>query len=66
MEKYKYFCNSCGKEFGSDLPERNKSGLLNDIFCPECGALDVYPATKEGCEEAYRDFCEYDNRINVE
>lgn len=40
--KYKYFCNDCGHEFCSDIPERDAVGFLNDISCPHCGSWDVY------------------------
>lgn len=65
-EKYKYFCNSCGKKFESNLPEKDKLGLLNDIVCPKCGAYDIYADTEEGNKLAFKHFCEYENYINEE
>ena len=62
MKKYKYFCNSCGKHFACEFPERDKLRLLNDIVCPKCGAYDIYPDTTEGSRQAIKDYSEYENQ----
>lgn len=46
--KYKYFCGSCGRRFESDVPFTDKNGIHNDIWCPECGAVDIFEDTPEG------------------
>lgn len=56
---FKYFCNGCGKRFESELPERNKLGLLNYISCPRCGAWETYPDTVEGSKQSVKDTLEY-------
>lgn len=62
-EKYKYFCNSCGKHFACESPERAKLELLNDIVCPKCGTYDIYPDTAEGSHQSIKDYSEYENQI---
>ena len=61
---YKYFCNSCGCRFESEMPEYDADGLRNDIPCPHCGAWDIYPDTAEGSEQAIRHQTEYENKIS--
>ncbi len=61
---YKYFCGNCGKHFASEKPERDASGLLNDIPCPECGAWDVYADTTAGATASVRDQTDYENRLS--
>lgn len=57
--KYHYFCNECGHRFESELPERDANGLLNDVWCPECGGLNVYPDTPEGAAASARETLDY-------
>ena len=59
MTTYRYFCNSCGHRFASDLPERDPKGWLNDIPCPNCGAHDTYPDTPA----SVRDQLDYEDRL---
>lgn len=56
---YKYFCGECGHRFESNLPERDANGLHNDIWCPECGGMNVYADTPEGAEQSAKDEIEY-------
>lgn len=60
---YKYFCGNCGHKFASDLPERDPKGYLNDIPCPKCGALDIYPDTEAGADASIRDQLDYEDRL---
>ena len=61
--KEKYFCNSCGKHFACEFPERDQLRLLNDIVCPKCGTYDIYPDNAEGSRQAIKDYSEYENQI---
>lgn len=61
--KYKYFCGECGYKFETNMPEKDKVGLHNDIYCPHCGGYDVYSDTPEGHKEEFKVFCEYDNEL---
>lgn len=36
---YRCFCNSCGKRFASDLPERDSKGCLNNDDCVICALV---------------------------
>lgn len=61
--KYRYFCNTCGYKFESDLPEKNESGLLNDIVCPKCGSYEIYTGTSEGATQSVKDTTDYENKL---
>lgn len=56
---YKYFCNTCGTTFESDVEDELS------IVCPNptCGCYDIYPDTGDGIKQAFKDFCDYDNEI---
>lgn len=60
---YKYFCNCCGHKFESDLPDLNAYGFHNEIFCPHCGALDVYPGNKDGAAKSVANLNRYEAEI---
>lgn len=60
---YKYFCNYCGHRFESDLPERNENGFLNDLYCPKCGDMDVYPDTPEGAAASVKATMDDENTL---
>lgn len=65
MKKYAYFCGCCGARFTSDLPERNRLGLLNDIFCPSCGTWEIYTDDEKGHAEEYQNFNEYEDKLRL-
>lgn len=44
---YRWFCDSCGFHFGSDVPHADDRGNIPDVCCPYCGDLDTYPDTPE-------------------
>ena len=54
----KYFCNCCGYHF-----ESNKKEI--DIFCPYCGAWDVYPDTEEGASQSVKDQFQYEEDLRL-
>lgn len=60
---YKYFCGCCGHKFESSLPELNICGLHNEIFCPHCGALDVYADSKDGAAKSLEDLNRYEAEL---
>lgn len=60
MTMYNYFCNCCGHRFSDETPMLDRLGLRNDIYCPECGALDIYPDSAEGAAESRRAQTEYE------
>lgn len=62
---YKYFCDNCGEHFSSDTAHTDKYGMM-DIFCPHCGAWDIYPDTLTGSADAVRHLTEYENATRDE
>lgn len=62
---YKYFCNSCGYRFKSNLSERDENGILNEISCPHCGAWDIYPDTINGSRQAVKHLTEHENKLDL-
>lgn len=60
---YKFFCGNCGKKFSSETPERDAHGFLSDISCPNCGAWDVYPDTKDGAAQSIKDLMDYEDKM---
>lgn len=63
--KYKCFCGCCGYHFESDTPLKDADGISNDIWCPECGAWEIYPGTIEGAAESVRNEIAYQAEIEA-
>lgn len=61
---YKYFCGICGASFSSNVPERDGTGHLTGLCCPECGCYDLYPSNKKGSIDAVKSLSRYESSID--
>ena len=60
MKNNKYFCDYCGYEFSSIIPEKDEFGLINDIPCPKCGSHCTYLNSEQNKKASYKRYCEED------
>lgn len=59
LRPYPLFCGDCGNYFESESPLRDHRGMPNDISCPFCGAVNIYPDTPEGAAQSVLNELEY-------
>ena len=54
----KYFCNSCGHIFFTDLKDF-------DVYCKKCGSFDCYKNTKENADKTIELLNKYELELDI-